>query len=166
MKKLIDKIKRSPSAFATLVLVISFGLVIGHGLFTFVYAKGFSYFGHDSEACKNCHVMNQVYESWMKGGHQYVATCSDCHVPEGFVSKWLFKAENGLHHGYAVTFKQNPVSFQATDKGKNIIQNNCIACHSEYAAHSIDATMKKGAPGSEPLSCVSCHRQAGHAHNF
>lgn len=61
--------------------------------------------------------MNQVYENWMKGGHQHAATCNDCHVPHNFVEKWLFKAENGLHPGYAVTFKDNPVSFTATNKG-------------------------------------------------
>lgn len=163
---IIKKIKEYPSFFAILILIISFGLVIGHGLFTFVYAKGFSYMSNDPAACKNCHVMNQVYESWMKGGHQNVATCNDCHVPHNFIGKWMMKAQSGLHHGYAVTFKDNPVSFSATPKSKKIVQNNCMTCHKDYAAHSIDATMKAGAPGSEPLSCVSCHRQVGHAHNY
>ncbi|ASM39101.1 MAG: cytochrome c nitrite reductase small subunit [Campylobacter sputorum] len=163
---IVEKIKNCPSFFAILILVISFGVVIGHGLFTFVYAKGFSYMSNDPLACKNCHVMNQVYESWMKGGHQHVATCNDCHVPHDFIGKWMMKAESGLHHGYAVTFKDNPVSFSATPKSKKIIQNNCMSCHKEYAAHSIDATMKADAPGNEPLNCVSCHRSAGHAHNY
>lgn len=166
MKKLIDKIKQNPSTFATLVLIVSFGVVIGHGLFTFVYAKGFSYFSKDPAACKNCHVMNQVYESWMKSGHQHVATCSDCHLPHDFVGKWMMKAESGLKHGYAVTFEENPVSFSASPKSIKIVQDNCMSCHAEYASHSTDATMKAGAPGNEPLSCVSCHKQVGHAHNF
>ncbi|QKF64295.1 cytochrome c nitrite reductase small subunit [Campylobacter corcagiensis] len=166
MSKIIDKIKKYPSTFAALLLIVSFGVVIGHGLFTFVYAKGFSYMSDDPLACKNCHVMNQVYENWMKGGHQQVATCNDCHVPHDFIGKWMMKAESGLHHGYAVTFKENPVSFTATPKSKKIVQDNCIRCHGDYAAFSVDATQKAGSSISEPLSCISCHRQAGHAHNF
>lgn len=163
---IIKKIKDQPFFLATLILIASIGVVIGHGLFTFVYAKGFSYMSDDPAACKNCHVMNQVYESWSRGGHQHVATCNDCHVPHNFVGKWMMKAESGLHHGYAFTFKDNPVSFSATQKSKQIVQDNCITCHKEYAAHSIDATFKAGASGGEPLDCVSCHRQVGHAHNY
>lgn len=54
MSKIANKIKQNPDAFAILILVVSFGLIIGHGLFTFVYAKGFSYFSDDPAACKNC----------------------------------------------------------------------------------------------------------------
>ena len=51
-------------------------------------------------------------------------------------------------------------------------------CHKDYAANTIDPRAigdakpfdknikeHQGNP-NEPLSCVSCHRQAGHAHNF
>lgn len=166
--KILYYLKKNSSALSILILVVSFGLIIGHSLFTFVYAKGFSYFSPDPGACKNCHVMNQVYESWMKGGHQNNATCNDCHVPHDFVGKWMFKAESGFHHSYAFTFKDNPVSFSASKKSKEIIQNNCMTCHKDYAHHAINSI--NASPDSnfknEPLNCISCHRDAGHAHNF
>lgn len=120
--------------------------------------------------------MNQVYESWSRGGHQNVATCNDCHVPHDFIGKWMMKAESGLHHGYAFTFKDNPVAFSATQKSKDIVQKNCIECHKEYATNTIDArALSKESffnkeiiehKSQEPLNCVSCHRQVGHAHNY
>lgn len=164
---LIDKAKKQPQLFAMLILIISIGLIIGHGLYTFIYAKGFSYMSNDPAACKNCHVMNQVYESWERGGHQHVATCNDCHVPHNFIEKWIFKAQNGLSHGYAFTKGNVPVSFTAVPKGKKIIQQNCISCHGEYAATSVHAKQAGGSDTqNEALSCVSCHRQVGHAHNY
>lgn len=160
------KIKQNPTFYSILFLLVCFGVVIGHGIFTFVYAKGFSYLSDDPAACKNCHVMNQVYEGWSRSSHKDVATCNDCHVPHTFVAKWAMKAESGFHHGYAFTFKDNPVAFSATTKSKQIVQQNCISCHQDYATHAIDATMAKHASSDEALSCVSCHRQIGHAHNY
>ncbi|QCD52076.1 MULTISPECIES: cytochrome c nitrite reductase small subunit [unclassified Campylobacter] len=166
--KVIEKAKKQPYFLATLILVISIGVVLGHGLYTFVYAKGFSYMSDDPSACKNCHVMNQVFESWERGGHQHVATCNDCHVPHDFIGKWMMKAESGFGHSYAFTAKDNPVPFSANAKSKKVIQNNCIECHGEYAATSVNAKAHGGDPNiqNESLSCVSCHRQVGHAHNY
>lgn len=161
-----------------ILVIIAVGLVIGNAGYTFQYAKGWSYLSDDPAACKNCHVMNQVYENWMKGGHQNVATCNDCHVPHDFVGKWLMKAQSGLGHGYAFTFKDNPVAFTANAKSKQVTQDNCLRCHNDYASNAVDSrAMSKTALGdkkivehmntsSEPLKCISCHRQVGHAHNF
>lgn len=172
----MQKAKKKASIWIILLLV-SFGLVIGHGLYTFVYAKGFSYFSPDPAACKNCHVMNQVYESWMKGGHQNAATCNDCHLPHDFLGYWIMKAQSGLGHAYAVTFKKNPYAFTAHEKTKKNMTQNCIFCHKDYAANVIDpraignavpndkAQSHKG-NDYQALECVSCHREAGHAHNF
>jgi cytochrome c nitrite reductase small subunit len=38
------------------------GLLVGLGLYTFVYAKGASYLTNDPAACVNCHVMNEQYD--------------------------------------------------------------------------------------------------------
>ncbi len=174
----MQNVKKKASLWIILLLV-SFGVVVGHGLFTFVYAKGFSYFSPDPAACKNCHVMNQVYESWMKGGHQNVATCNDCHLPRNdFIGYWIMKAQSGLGHAYAVTFKDNPYTFGANEKTKKVTQNNCIDCHGSYVSNVVDARAigsakpldtkikeHQSAQG-EQLKCISCHRQAGHAHNF
>ena len=170
-----QKTEKRSFSIALFIIIISFGVIIGHGLYTFVYAEGFSYFSDDPAACKNCHVMNQVYESWERGGHQNAATCNQCHVPHEFFSKWIMKAKSGLHHGYAFTFKDNPVAFSATQESKQIVQQNCISCHKDVSANSIcganvatvgnDGRLKLPAKNEE-LSCVSCHKQAGHAHNY
>lgn len=141
-----------------LLLLASIGA--GVGAFTFVYAKGFSYLSDDPGACDNCHVMNTVYESWMKGGHQHVAICNDCHVPHNFVGKWMTKALNGMHHSYAFTFEDVQVAIQARNMSKNVVQVNCARCHAEIARHAIADLGSKG----EELQCVRCHREVGHAH--
>lgn len=138
-----------------------FGLLAGIGVFTFMYAKGYSYITNDPEACRNCHVMNTVYENWMKGGHQHVAVCNDCHVPHNLVGKLWTKADNGFHHSFAFTFKKVPVAIKARDASARIVQKNCVRCHQVMAAPAAC-----GASGTEPaLRCVSCHREVGHLHN-
>jgi cytochrome c nitrite reductase small subunit len=137
------------------------GLIGGLAIFTFIYAQGFSYITNDPEACRNCHVMNNVFEGWSKGGHQHVAVCNDCHVPHNLVGKMLVKADNGFHHSYAFTFKEVPVAIKARESSRAIVQDNCLRCHSAIAAPAVC-----GASGVEPaLRCVSCHREAGHVHN-
>lgn len=144
-----------------LLLVLLTGWIAGLGVYTFQYAKGTSYLSDDPAACANCHVMNTVYEGWNKGGHQHVATCNDCHVPHDFIGKWFTKASNGFHHSYAFTFKDIPLHIQARAASREVVQNNCIRCHSDMAR-----SPACGADGQqEALSCKSCHREVGHPHN-
>ncbi|MGE4296138.1 MAG: cytochrome c nitrite reductase small subunit [Campylobacterales bacterium] len=152
---------RFKTAVAAL-LIVAAGWLLGSGVYTFWYAKGFSYLSDKPEACANCHVMNNVYEGWSKGGHQHVATCNDCHVPHNFAGKWWTKAQNGYHHAYAFTLKELPSVLEATAGSKAIAQNNCIRCHGELAGHAISATLN---PQADALSCIHCHRSVGHPHN-
>ena len=46
-----------------LVLTCLLGVPAGIGVFTFVYAKGFSYLSTDPRACVNCHIMNPQYDA-------------------------------------------------------------------------------------------------------
>ena len=51
--------------FSRKVLVfgaVGLGVLLGLGLFTFIYAEGFSYFTTDPKACANCHIMNPEYD--------------------------------------------------------------------------------------------------------
>lgn len=137
------------------------GILAGIGSFTFIYAKGYSYITNDPEACRNCHVMNSVYEGWMKGGHQHVAVCNDCHVPHNLIGKLWTKADNGFHHSFAFTFKNVPEVIKARDSSARIVQDNCLRCHDAMAKSAAC-----GASGTEPpLGCLSCHREVGHVHN-
>lgn len=146
---------------AIFCLTVLIGASAGIGLFTFVYAKGFSYLSNDPQACKNCHVMNTVFEGWMKGGHQHVAVCNDCHVPHDFFGKWYTKANNGFHHSWAFTFEDIPLVIHAREGSQRIVQANCIRCHGDMARHVM------AGPGdpSPALSCKSCHREIGHPHS-
>ena len=54
-------------------LAIAIGAVIGLGAYTFIFAKGFSYFGTDPKNCANCHAMNEQYDAWMP--RATTATC-------------------------------------------------------------------------------------------
>jgi nitrate/TMAO reductase-like tetraheme cytochrome c subunit len=58
-----------------IVLGVLIGIAAGIGSYTFIYAKGYSYLGHDPAACANCHVMGDYYAAWLKGPHRSVAAC-------------------------------------------------------------------------------------------
>ncbi len=45
------------------VVVVLAGLAIGLACYTFVYAKGYSYFLNDPSACANCHVMRDYFDA-------------------------------------------------------------------------------------------------------
>lgn len=59
-------------------LAVLAGLLISMGSYTFVYARGYSYMSDRSEACINCHVMQEQYNGWIKGSHKHAASCNDC----------------------------------------------------------------------------------------
>ena len=70
--------------WAKLGLFALFGGIVGLALFTVSYAEATSYLSDDPAACRNCHVMNDVYDAWVRGPHHAVATCNDCHTPHEF----------------------------------------------------------------------------------
>lgn len=148
------------AVYQLLLPALALGVAGGVGLFTFYYARGASYLSDDPQACRNCHVMNSVYESWLKGGHQHAATCNDCHVPHDFLGKWLTKAENGFHHSFAFTFYDIAPVIRARSRSQAVVQQNCQRCHADAAQHATG-----GASGqSEALPCKSCHSGIGHNH--
>ena len=63
---------------ALLAAAVLVGSAGGLGVYTFVYAKGYSYITNDPAACANCHVMNDQYSGWLKASHRSVAVCNDC----------------------------------------------------------------------------------------
>lgn len=165
--------KKSLSAlYSVLVFVIVF--VIAGGIYTFYNANGFSYLSNDSKACNNCHIMNEVYADYMSGPHSKEvdgkprATCAECHLPHNFVPKWIAKAQSGLSHAYAFTFKLEdlPTNLSATPKSKQIIQQTCINCHFNFSENAINAKTIPQHSSSETLNCVSCHKDVGHKRDF
>jgi cytochrome c nitrite reductase small subunit len=141
-----------------LALACGIGTAAGIGGFAFRYAEGLSYFGTAPSACANCHIMQPQFDAWQKGSHHAAAVCIDCHLPSGFVEKYLVKAENGYRHGKLFTTQTfaEPIFVQA--RGREILEENCVRCHgslvAELVPHENDA--KHG------ISCVRCHAGVGH----
>ncbi|MBK1971632.1 cytochrome c nitrite reductase small subunit [Campylobacter sp. 2018MI35] len=152
-----------------LILLVAFFII---GFYTFYNAKGTSYLSNASESCNNCHIMNEVYNDYLAGPHSKKiageprATCSDCHLPHNFINKWIAKAQSGLGHAYAFTFKLDelPTNLSANEKSKKMVQDNCIRCHADYAASAINATTNHHS--NNALNCASCHSGVGHKLGF
>ena len=143
---------------AVIILAILIGGFVGAGAYTFIYAEGFSYFSTDPKACVNCHIMTPQYESWMKSSHHANATCVDCHIPEGFVAKYMAKAENGYHHSKAFTFQDFHEPIMIKEKNKKILQKSCLKCHDDMV-HEMVGSNRDDQGG---VSCLHCHATVGH----
>jgi len=135
------------------------GIVIGIGGYTFYFAKGWSYLSDDPQACVNCHIMRDEYNSWSHSSHKTIATCNSCHTPHDIVGKYMTKAENGFSHSRAFTFQDFPEPIQMREVSRNIVLNNCLDCHKTMVS-SVTA-LHTG--NKETLDCISCHRNVGHA---
>ena len=152
---------------STLIIFLIFGVIIGSGVYTFINARGFSYLSSDSEACNNCHVMNEVYADYNKSAHKAFAQCGDCHLPHSFLRKWIGKAQSGLGHMMAFTFDKNlPTHFEASNNTKKWVQENCIRCHQNYVGNILDSTLRDYHDRDTKVSCVSCHQDVGHRRDF
>ena len=140
------------------VLAVLLGVAAGTGAYTFRYAEGFSYFSTDPRACVNCHIMTPQYDSWQKSSHHGAATCVDCHLPHGFIAKYVAKADNGYHHSKGFTFQDFHEPIMIKGKNRDILQKNCIECHTDMVHELFHRDMSK----PDAVSCVHCHASVGH----
>jgi cytochrome c nitrite reductase small subunit len=140
-----------------LALSVAAGLAAGTGAYTFLYAKGASYLGHDSAACANCHIMRQQYNGWLKASHRAVAECNDCHTPENVLGRYTTKAANGFWHSFAFTSGRFHEPIRIKQRNLRITEQRCRDCHSEIVG------MMTGPHGAEDVGCVRCHATVGHS---
>lgn len=143
--------------FLAVVLGLLGGAAAGLGGYTFIYAKGASYFTNDPAACANCHVMQDHYDAWLKAGHHAVAVCNDCHTPHDFFGKYTVKGINGFNHSLAFTTGRFHEPLQATKMNKTVAENACRRCHAAMV-RCIDV----GTRAEDALACVRCHDSVGH----
>jgi cytochrome c nitrite reductase small subunit len=136
-----------------LIGVLAF--VIALGVFT-VATDALAYAGTDAATCNNCHVMDAEYEGWFHAGHAKVAVCADCHLPHEFIPKYIEKARSGMNDVYVFVFEGAPERIHAGEYSKDIVQENCVACH-EDAVESI----MLGEQSFERY-CWDCHRSVMH----
>ena len=140
------------------ILALLLGALGGMGAYTMQYASGLSYMSNNPTACKNCHIMNEQFDSWQKGGHRAVAVCNDCHVPTDLVGKYLAKASNGYHHSKGFTFQDFHEPVMIKPGNSQILQDNCVRCHGDFV-HEI---VRGSTSGPNAVRCVHCHRGVGH----
>lgn len=137
-----------------LIAAIVIGLAFGLAMFTFVYAKGYSYLGHDAATCNNCHAMNQQYAGWLAGSHRSAATCADCHTPFNPAGKYAIKAWDGFWHSYYFTTNTYPDNIQITRLSQRVAEGQCRACHAGVVSQITH--------GAGDVSCIRCHATVGH----
>jgi cytochrome c nitrite reductase small subunit len=142
-------------AVATSALV---GVAVGLGFYTFVYARGYSYLGHDSAACVNCHAMREQYSGWVAGSHRQAATCNDCHTPGNVIGKYAVKASNGFWHSLYFTAGAYPDPIRMRERNVSVTEQRCRDCHATTVAQ-ISATSYHD---HRDLSCITCHHSVGH----
>lgn len=143
------------------VLGIAIGLAVGIGLYTFVYAKGYSYMSNSPAACANCHVMQEQYDGWQKSSHHTVATCNDCHTPHDFLGKYAVKASNGFWHSYYFTLGGFHEPIQIKGSNLRVTEQSCRECHREMVE---SITVSHSQAEINEVSCIRCHRNVGHPH--
>lgn len=148
----------TPGFLLRALAVFVAGSLVGVGLFTFVYARGYSYLGNDPTTCVNCHIMQDQYNGWVKGPHHNVATCNDCHAPhDNIVHKYLVKADNGFWHGLKFTTGNYPEHIRIRESNRQVTNDACLHCHAE-----VTSGMHMSVDPNETISCVRCHSDVGH----
>lgn len=145
------------SSVAFILFGTLLGVVIGLGLYTFVYAKGYSYLSNDPAACTNCHVMQDYYDGWEKSSHRSVAACNDCHTPHNLIGKYATKATNGFFHSFAFTSGRFPDVIQIKGRNNRVTEGTCRTCHAELTTSIV------GPHSTKDISCVRCHFNVGHS---
>lgn len=141
------------------ILGILVGAALGIGMYTFAYAKGWSYLTDDAAACANCHIMSQEYNAWLKSSHRAVTSCNSCHTPAGLVGKYKTKATNGFWHSFYFTTGLYEDNIQIKPHSLEIVEQACRKCHEEIV-DAIEGTHPTAA--SEQLECLRCHKSVGH----
>ena len=132
--------------------------------------------------CKSCHEMRtMVFAEYALTGHYenrtgVRATCSNCHVPDPWVHKFVrkVKATNELFH-WALGSIDTPEKFEAKrlTLAKNVWQamketdsRECRNCHSwdgMSAANQKPRAAKQHADAQkENLTCIDCHKGVAH----
>lgn len=148
---------RLPVLFITAVLV-------GLAAYTLYLSKAHSYMSDDPKTCVNCHIMGPQYASWSHSSHREVTNCNDCHVPHNnAINKYYFKAKDGLRHSYIFTLRLEPQVIKMHEPGQNVVQDNCVRCHSNQITD--DKLLTKTCSFQherEERQCWECHREVPH----
>ena len=166
MNKFNEVIKTiSPPKPWKLPVMITVGVLTGLLFLVFYIGNATSYLSDKPETCVNCHVMFPQYSSWQNSSHARVATCNDCHVPHNnIISKYMFKASDGLRHTTMFTLRLEPQVIQIKDAGKEVVEENCERFHEHLLGyyHSVGSGKEDEENENEEVRCWSCHKEVPH----
>lgn len=152
-----------PKAWRPAVILLA-GCFVGLGVYTLYVSNAFSYLSDDPKACVNCHLMAPEYATWQHSSHREVAHCNDCHVPhDNVVSKYMFKAKDGLYHAAMFTLRAEPQVIQIREASSDVVQANCQRCHTHLNEDvgTLGMDLQKKEHGEGKL-CWDCHREVPH----
>lgn len=149
--------------FIIYYLIVS-GIVVGLTFYGIYISRVFSYLSDDPAACVNCHIMSPHYASWYHSSHREHATCNDCHIPHDNKIRGLwFKINDGLRHSTIFTFGGYPQVIRIRESGQEVVQENCLRCHSHQLSFvSIFQTSSQKPLHQFHRKCWECHREVPH----
>ena len=157
------KYLKPPDSWKIPVIII-LGILSGIAIFSFRISKAHSYLSDNPQTCVNCHIMAPQYTTWNHSAHREVTNCNDCHVPHNNIfSKYYFKAKDGLRHATIFTLRKEPQVIFIKEEGREVVQDNCIRCHSNLITDS-KLLMKTDHYQHErsERECWECHREVPH----
>ncbi len=132
----------------TAVLII---LLIGAAM---TLVAGYTYSHTDqAEFCGSCHVMYESVRTHQQSVHANVS-CNECHAPYSAMPKMVFKTYAGTKDVFRNIAGDVPDVIQVTDRSREIINDNCISCHSMTGLNVAASEVKP--------DCTDCHRQVPH----
>lgn len=102
--------------------------------------------------CAQCHAMSAQYESFTASKHNGEITCSDCHIPGGFVTGLTTKYTSGARHVFATLRGTNPDDIRITPHSLETVLDNCARCHTDVTH----------ATQPESRYCITCHAEEAH----
>lgn len=121
----------------------------------FPFGKQVYRYSESPQFCNLCHVMNYQYDNFIHNGAHQNRGCTNCHLPNNnLVEHLVWKGIDGTKDViffYSGLYSDNIV---ISNRGQKVVQQNCIACHSEMVS-KIDVGSRK---------CTDCHRRHTHKH--
>lgn len=162
MKKLINKL--IPPQQWRMPVVVLLGAFAGLAIYGAYSSRALSYLSDSPETCVNCHIMAPQYATWTHSSHREVATCNDCHVPQDNIFRtYYFKAMDGARHATMFTLRLEPQNIFIHQAGINVVQENCVRCHSTLITDSKLLTQTDSFHHKfEDRLCWDCHREVPH----
>ena len=110
--------------------------------------------------CGTCHAMKHEAATHAMSTHANVA-CVECHLPhENVAIYYMEKGQTGMHDTLHQVLNDYPVHIKISDHGRDIVNSNCLRCHSSTMGN---VCVDKGKDGS--ATCTKCHSRIPHGSN-